>query len=119
MLAGSGGVVSWLDDHNVWATSTAFAEAPDPDVQAFVDAHPAGGVCAGQVWDRLQRSELYTGEDDGVGEAPPRGWTAVFPHPLAGAAGHARRRSSTSLWETEPVSPTRISARWPRTWSRA
>jgi hypothetical protein len=100
MLAGSGGVVTWLDDHNVWATSSAFAKAPDPDVQAFVSAHSRVALRE-QVWDRSSDPSWYTGTDGAVGEKPPRGWTAEFPHPLAGGPGTDPAQFYT-LWETSP-----------------
>lgn len=100
MLAGKGGIVTWLDDRNVWATSTAFSETAHPAVQAFVDAHPRS-VARGEVWDRLLSPEAYKGSDAGVGEAPPRGWTPSFPHPLAGAPGTPDAQFDT-LWETSP-----------------
>ena len=40
MMVGKAGVVTWTDDHNRWATSTAYSSAPDPDVQAFIQSHP-------------------------------------------------------------------------------
>lgn len=100
MLAGHAGVVTWLDDSNVWATSTAFATAPDPDVQAFVSAHPRASMRRA-VWTPVVGSGPYDGPDDGVGEAPPRGWTTTFPHPLAGSPGEATDPFDT-LWETSP-----------------
>lgn len=99
MLAGHGGVATWRDENNHWASSTAFA-APDPDVGAFFDAHPVARERA-LVWDRVQDEAAYAGPDDGPGEAPPNGWTAAFPHPLAGAPGTPERRFDT-LWETSP-----------------
>jgi Type I phosphodiesterase / nucleotide pyrophosphatase len=108
MLAGSGGVVSWLDDHNVWATSSAFAKAPDPDVQAFVDAHSRAALRE-QVWDRSSDPSWYTGTDAAVGERPPRGWTAEFPHPLAGGPGTDPAQFYT-LWETSPYADAYLGA---------
>lgn len=101
MLAGHGGLVTWRDDEDVWATSTAFAAAPDPAVQAFVTAHPTAAD-RDIVWERLLDPSAYTGDDDAAGEAPPRGWTRTFPHPLAGEPGTAASRFPT-LWETSPL----------------
>lgn len=108
MLAGKGGVVTWLDDHNLWATSTAYSEAPDPDVQAFVTNHPRSAL-RGIVWDRLREASIYTGEDAGVGERPPAGWTSTFPHPLAGAAG-TEEAQFLALWENSPYADTFLGA---------
>lgn len=99
MLAGHGGSATWRDEDNVWASSTAF-EAPDPDVQAFVDANPVESE-RGIVWNRMMDESAYAGADDGAGEAAPRGWTTVFPHPLAGEPGTPERRFDT-LWKTSP-----------------
>ena len=93
MLAGKGGIVTWLDDRNVWATSTAYRETPHPAVQAFVDAHPRDAARS-EVWDRLPPTEPYTGRDHGVREAPPRGWTPTFPHTRAGGPGTGGRCGS-------------------------
>jgi predicted AlkP superfamily pyrophosphatase or phosphodiesterase len=101
MLAGHGGIATWRDDNNVWASSTAFA-APDPDVRAFFESEPVEKERT-LVWERLQDASAYSGADDAPGEAPPAGWTAAFPHPLSGAAGTPERRFDT-LWETSPFS---------------
>ena len=104
MLAGHRGVVSWLDDRDVWATSTAYAEAPNPTVQAFITANPRERLRQ-EVWSRLHGPDAYTGKDDAPGEAPPRGWTPVFPHPLAGAPG-TPPSMFLSLWERSPFADT-------------
>ena len=52
-------------------------------------------------WERLLDASAYTGPDDAPGEAPPRGWTATFPHPLSGAPGTPESRFDT-FWETSP-----------------
>ncbi|MCC7179813.1 MAG: alkaline phosphatase family protein [Acidobacteria bacterium] len=108
MMAGSGGVVAWTDDRNRWATSTAYAAAPDPDVQAFVAAHPRLAV-RGEVWERLLDVSSYTGTDAGLAEKPPNGWTTQFPHPLAGAAGTSEEQFYT-LWENSPYSDAYLGA---------
>jgi predicted AlkP superfamily pyrophosphatase or phosphodiesterase len=108
MMAGTGGVVTWTDDHNRWATSTAFATTPDADVQAFVQAHPRAAL-RDHIWVRLLDEGRYTGLDRGVGEKPPTGWTAEFPHPLAGAPGTAEDQLYT-LWEHSPYSDDYLGA---------
>lgn len=102
MMAGKGGVVTWTDDNNRWASSTAYAAAPDQDVQAFVAAHPRLAV-RGEVWERVLDVSKYTGSDTGVGEKPPPGWTPQFPHPLAGIPGTSEEQFYT-LWENSPYS---------------
>ncbi|MDH4063046.1 MAG: alkaline phosphatase family protein, partial [Acidobacteriota bacterium] len=108
MLAGHAGVVTWLDDKYVWATSTAFAPSPNPDVQAFVTAHPLDAL-RDTVWTRVDDPSHYTGLDDGVGEASPGGWSTGFPHPLAGAPGTPHAQFST-LWETSPYADDYLGA---------
>lgn len=104
MLAGKGGVVTWLDERNWWATSTAFTPTPDPDVQAFIGAHPRSAL-RNVVWDRMGDPSIYTGEDAGIGERPPAGWSSTFPHPLAGAPGTDDAQFYV-LWEYSPHSDT-------------
>jgi len=108
MMAGKGGVVTWTDDHNKWATSTAYSAAPDPDVQAFVNAHPRLAL-RGEVWQRLLEAERYTGVDDGMGEKPPSGWTTQFPHPMAGGPGTSEDQFYT-LWENSPYADAYLGA---------
>lgn len=100
MMAGKGGIVTWLDDNNKWGSSTAFLAAGDPDVQSFVDRHPRASA-RGEVWTRLLDVGRYTGVDAGVGEKPPAGWTSEFPHPMAGAPGTTEPQVDT-LWENSP-----------------
>ncbi len=100
MLAGKGGMATWLDDRDRWATSTAFSPAPEPAVASFIETHPREAL-RGEVWEKIGSS--YTGVDDGPGEAPPSGWNAMFPHPLAGLPGTRPSRFNT-LWETSPYS---------------
>ncbi|MEZ5283424.1 MAG: alkaline phosphatase family protein [Vicinamibacterales bacterium] len=108
MLAGHGGVVTWLDDRNKWATSTAFADAPNADVQAFVAAHPRSAL-RDVVWERAEPADRYTGTDDAVGEGTPRGWSRTFPHPLAGAPG-TTPDPFDNLWETSPYADEYLEA---------
>ncbi|MGE3191819.1 MAG: alkaline phosphatase family protein, partial [Vicinamibacterales bacterium] len=103
MLAGHGGTaVTWFGDNDNWATSTQYTETLVPEVKDFVDQHP---VAADQdaVWDRVLPADTYTGADDGVGERPKKGWTATFPHPLAGAPGTPDTQYLT-LWRRSPFS---------------
>ena len=109
MLAGKAGVVTWLDDHNLWATSTAYSSAPDPDVQAFIGSHPRSALRESRLESLERRPNLYTGEDAGIGERPPAGWTSTFPHPLAGAPGTDQAQFST-LWENSPYADAFLGA---------
>ncbi len=101
MLAGSGGdAVTWLNSSSDgWETSSAYATAMVPAVKQFLEANRIDADY-GKTWTRLLPLERYTGPDDGAGEAPPAGWSATFPHTLAGkgrvdAAFHAQ-------WERSP-----------------
>ncbi|MSO30560.1 MAG: hypothetical protein EXQ48_06380 [Acidobacteria bacterium] len=85
MLAGHGGeAVTWLSNaFDGWETSSAFSRGPVPAVKAFVDAHPLHAD-DGRTWTRLLPDARYPETDAGLGEAPPKGWTASFPHVLNG-----------------------------------
>jgi predicted AlkP superfamily pyrophosphatase or phosphodiesterase len=92
--------VTWLSDSlDGWQTSTAFASRPLPVVRAFLDANPID-TDHGETWTRLLPSVRYTGRDDADGETPPAGWTAQFPHTLAGG-GRADSRFRTQ-WAHSP-----------------
>jgi predicted AlkP superfamily pyrophosphatase or phosphodiesterase len=41
----------------------------------------------GQVWTLLEPEQSYKYSDIGIGERPTAGWTALFPHPIAGRTG--------------------------------
>jgi len=100
MLAGKGGLVTWLDERNAWATSTAYVDGRYSPVSRYLAEHPRSAL-RGEVWNRSADRTSYTGEDGAIGETPPRGWTSTFPHPLSGAPGTAEREF-TALWENSP-----------------
>jgi predicted AlkP superfamily pyrophosphatase or phosphodiesterase len=102
MMAGHGGdAVVWLANTlDGWMTSSAYAEGPVPAVKAFVDANPTTADY-GKTWDRLLPAAAYPGPDEGVGEAPPLGWTRSFPHVLKGA-GDKPDAAFFSQWERSP-----------------
>ena len=101
MLAGHRGVVSWLDDHECVGHLDGLCRDAGAGSAGLHHRQPAGAFRQ-EVWTRLHGADAYTGKDDAPGEAPPRGWTPVFPHPLAGAPGHAAVAVPLSLG-TEPV----------------
>ncbi len=75
----------WFDERSLsWATSSAYAQAPVPQVQQFVAAHPIEADL-GRSWGRLLPFAEYKYADDAAGERPPRGWTSMFPHTLPGS----------------------------------
>jgi len=102
MLGGHGGdAVTWMARTlGGWETSSVYAETGVPAVKAFVDANPLAADF-GKTWDRLLPVSSYSGPDDGLGEAPPQGWTRSFPHVLNGAAGKADA-SYFAQWERSP-----------------
>jgi predicted AlkP superfamily pyrophosphatase or phosphodiesterase len=69
-------------------------------VKAFIDANPIAADF-GKTWDRMLPPSTYSGPDDGVGEAPPRGWTRSFPHVLNGGSAQPDE-AYYSQWERSP-----------------
>ncbi|MGE3273609.1 MAG: alkaline phosphatase family protein [Vicinamibacterales bacterium] len=109
MLAGHGATaVTWLGDNFHWATSTAYTEELLGEVKDYVDAHPMDHDRQA-VWEPMAEMGSYAGADDGVGERPKTGWTARFPHPLAGAPGTPEDQFYT-LWERSPYSDAYLGA---------
>src|SRR5262249_47189080 len=100
MLAGHGGeAVTWFGEAlGGWVTSTAFAPAPLPVVDAFVSANSVRRDF-GKTWDRTLKDSRIA--DDQPGEAPPPGWTATFPHVLSGA-NNAADATYIAQWERSP-----------------
>ena len=88
MLAGHGGdAVVWLSNTlDGWESSSAYAQARLPAIEAFLEANPMAADF-GKTWDRRLPVASYSGPDEGAGEAPPEGWTRKFPHTLNGARG--------------------------------
>jgi predicted AlkP superfamily pyrophosphatase or phosphodiesterase len=102
MLAGHGGdAVAWLaNTMDGWESSSVFSTKPVPAITAFLDANPISADF-GKTWERRLPADSYSGPDDGVGEAPPPGWTRSFPHILKGAAGTPDATFFTQ-WERSP-----------------
>jgi predicted AlkP superfamily pyrophosphatase or phosphodiesterase len=108
MLAGSSGVATWfVDETNGWATSTAFAPERVPQIEAFLTANPMDRDRE-QIWSPLNPS-AFKGTDDAAGERPKRGWTAAFPHPLAGASGTPDWQY-LELWKCSPYADDYLGA---------
>jgi predicted AlkP superfamily pyrophosphatase or phosphodiesterase len=104
-LAGRGGpntAVVWEEDPGTWATSTAYATAPWPDVDDFVRSHPIEGDY-GKIWQPLLPAERYLHLDDAPGESSPGTWSRTFPHPLIGPSGKPDN-SFVTAWERSPYS---------------
>lgn len=106
MLAGHGAAAAtWLSATlDGWVTSTAYATAPVPLVEAFARANRLSDDY-GATWSRLLPPARYRSADEGLGEAPPAGWTRVFPHQLKGA-GSAPDAQFFGQWERSPFADT-------------
>jgi predicted AlkP superfamily pyrophosphatase or phosphodiesterase len=89
----------WEEDDGTWATSTAYATAPWPDVDAYVRAHPID-TAHGQAWTRLLPDAAYRYDDNAPGE-PADG---TFPHLLTGRIGATEHAEFVSRWERSPWS---------------
>ena len=102
MLGGRGGdAVTWVTEKlDGWATSSAYSQAAVPAVKAFVDANPMTAD-SGKTWTRMLPAASYSGSDDGLGEAPPPGWTTTFPHKLRAVTG-ADDTAYFTQWQRTP-----------------
>jgi predicted AlkP superfamily pyrophosphatase or phosphodiesterase len=100
MLAGGpADAVTWFDGSS-FATSAAFASARVPFVTQALAARPIEDD-SGRSWDRMLPPTAYKYVDAGEGEKPVAGWTRVFPHRLAGAAG-APAAAFYTQWAASP-----------------
>jgi predicted AlkP superfamily pyrophosphatase or phosphodiesterase len=95
-------VVVWEEDDGTWATSTAYASAPWPDVDAYIRSHPIAAAY-GQSWTLLRRPDTYRHTDDAAGEGTPTNWTRTFPHLLDSPNGKPDG-VFVSRWERSPWS---------------
>ncbi|MEQ1727282.1 MAG: alkaline phosphatase family protein, partial [Vicinamibacterales bacterium] len=102
MMAGHGGdAVTWISESlDGWETSTAYAQEPVAAVKAYTAANPIEADF-GKVWTRLLPPSQYRDPDDGLAEAPPKGWTSTFPHPLRGENGRPDA-SYFGQWQNSP-----------------
>ena len=100
MMAGKGATaVTWVGTDG-WQTSTAFATAPVPEVVQALGPQPFAEERS-EVWTRLHGESGYEHTDAGIGERPPKGWTALFPHPLTSPTAP---EEFLELWQTSPYS---------------
>ena len=99
---GPGTMVIWEEDDGTWATSSAFAAKPWPEVDEYAKAHLVSAAY-GQSWTRLMPATSYLLADDGAGEPAQ----ATFPHPLTSATGKPDNAFVT-LWERSPMSDAYI-----------
>ena len=85
-----------------FVTSSAYASAPVPFVEAFTKANPVSAD-VGRVWTRTLPAERYVFADLGRGEKPAAYWSPEFPHPL-NAKGEAPDAQFFEAWEGSPYS---------------
>jgi predicted AlkP superfamily pyrophosphatase or phosphodiesterase len=91
--------VVWLEETTgSWATSSAYASAPWPMVDAYVKAHPVFPDY-GQVWTRARPASTYLFSDAGPNELAP----AEFPHPITSKTGKPDSEFITR-WRRSPLS---------------
>ena len=74
--------IVWFDEQAGWTTSTAYTRARLPWLDRYFAGNPIKAD-AGRTWERTLSPSEYQGEDDGIGERFPQGWTRTFPHVLA------------------------------------
>jgi predicted AlkP superfamily pyrophosphatase or phosphodiesterase len=86
-LAGHGGdAVIWFDTAaRSFVTSRAFTPAPTPEIAAFM-ARDNFETDQALDWQLADAGATYRYPDVVSGERPNLGWTALFPHRLAGVA---------------------------------
>jgi len=92
--------VIWFDDRGGWSTSSAFARAPVPPLQQFIDANPMEADYD-KVWERTLDAARYRYEDDAEAEGRTAGWTRAFPHPLGTPGGKPDGRFY-ARWQRSP-----------------
>jgi predicted AlkP superfamily pyrophosphatase or phosphodiesterase len=108
MLGGHGGdAITWLTNTlDAWETSAGYSEGGVPAVKGFVDVNPIGADF-GKTWEKSLPASAYSGPDEGVGEAPPAGWTRSFPHALKGTTDKADG-TYYAQWERSPYADAYI-----------
>jgi arylsulfatase A-like enzyme len=87
----------WFGGRGSFVTSTAFTEALPAFAKDVTTASPVLAERVSPPWVKLLPADSYSGPDDGVGEKPPNGWTAMFPHPFD-------LPQFLSLWQSSPLS---------------
>lgn len=95
---GPGVMPIWEEAGGTFATSTAYADAPWPEVEAFVQANPIAAAY-GDTWTKLLPESQYLFVDNGPGEAAG----ATFPHPFATPGGKPDS-AFVVRWERSPWS---------------
>jgi hypothetical protein len=100
-------MATWFDDGgNVWVTSSAYARSPLPFVAMFLERNPVEHALS-DAWTKRLGPLTYSGSDDGIGESPPRGWSASFPHPYDDGTG-TTDNAFYERWQESPASDAYI-----------
>ena len=106
-MAGHGGdVVLWYDGGR-FMTSTAFARAKTPFIDAYTSSHPISQGF-GKSWVRSLPESAYLFDDEGEGEAKT-GWTKSFPHTMTGR-NNVVDASFYADWEYSPAADDYLGA---------
>jgi len=93
--------VTWIEGAN-WATSTAYGNAPVPEVASFVNAHPLDAELS-KTW------MAPPGLDDADSKTDTGGaLTSAFPHPMS--AGTPGKGSFYRVWGGSPFSDEYLGA---------
>ena len=109
MAGQRGDAVVWFDAAGTFATSSAYAAGPVPEVLRYIEAHPVEDQL-GQVWTRRLAKADYRHPDVSTDERPPGDWSSSFPHPLGSGSGgtppaHRGDRADTDFYERWRSSP--------------
>jgi hypothetical protein len=95
----AGEAIVWFDERGfVFTTSTAFSQAPEPSLLAFINSHPIEKA-KGTEWTRALPPAKYQYEDEPDGERANLGWGMAFPHALG-----TEDRNFYPRWEESPLS---------------
>ncbi|MGH9148622.1 MAG: alkaline phosphatase family protein [Vicinamibacterales bacterium] len=100
-------MTTWFHDGgNAWATSSAYVKELLPFVAAFLQKNPIERRLS-DTWTKRLEGSFYFGQDDGIGENPPGGWSASFPHPYDDGS-HTTDNAFYERWQESPASDAYI-----------
>ncbi len=86
-LAGRAGVVTWFDDNaGSFVTARSFSGERVKEVNDFITSNPVEKDL-GQTWACRTAKVPIAFRMSWSASGPRRGWTALFPHPIAGRSG--------------------------------
>ncbi len=91
----------WFDgSKGGWVSSSAYGDAPNPVIAAFIASHPLERERQ-KTWTKLLPADKYLYEDDGLAERVLAGWTNQFPHPISAE----KENPGPGLYERWEISP--------------